>query len=350
MKVTEHDLLTLGEYTIAPGERRTIELPVTDLYTHTSLKMPVQVIRGKKPGPTLFVSAAIHGDEINGVEIVRRVLDYKGLNSIRGTLIAVPIVNVQGFLAQSRYTPDRRDLNRCFPGSSGGSVASRLANLFVTEIVLKSDCGIDLHTAAIHRENLPQIRAQLENLETARMAAAFDAPVIINTNLRDGSLRHFADEQGIPILLYEAGEALRFDESSIRIGTRGVLNVMRELGMLRAKRTKSIPKSATAHSSHWIRAQSSGILRATVGLGTSITAGQVLGKLSDPFGIQEQIITAKFPGILIGRTNLPLANEGDAIFHIARFGENDEPMESIETAYTETENTEWGMPVNMPII
>jgi len=115
MNTIQHDLLTLGEHVIAPGERRTIELPVTDLYTHTSLKMPVQVVRGKKPGPTLFLSAAIHGDEINGVEIVRRVLDYKGLGSIRGTLIAVPIVNVQGFLAQSRYTPDRRDLNRCFP-------------------------------------------------------------------------------------------------------------------------------------------------------------------------------------------------------------------------------------------
>jgi len=246
MNTIQHDLLTLGEHVIAPGERRTIELPVTDLYTHTSLKMPVQVVRGKKPGPTLFLSAAIHGDEINGVEIVRRVLDYKGLGSIRGTLIAVPIVNV--------------------------SVASRLAHLFVNEIVLKSDCGIDLHTAALHRDNLPQIRAQLQNPETARLAQAFDAPVVLNTNLRDGSLRHYADEQGIPILLYEAGEALRFDESSIRIGARGVLNVMRELGMLRPSRKKNLSKSVTANSSHWIRADRSGILRATVGLGCSISA------------------------------------------------------------------------------
>ena len=348
MKTINHDLLALGEYVISPGERRTIELPVTDLYTHTSLKMPVQVVRGKKPGPTLFLSAAIHGDEINGVEIVRRVLDYKGLDTIRGTLIAVPIVNVQGFLAQSRYTPDRRDLNRCFPGNSHGSVASRLANLFVNEIVLKSDCGIDLHTAAIHRDNLPQIRAQLNNPETAHLAHAFDAPVILNTNLRDGSLRHFADEHGIPILLYEAGEALRFEESSIRIGARGVLNVMRELGMLRPSRKKSISKSATANSSHWIRAERSGILRAMVGLGNSIAVGQTLGKISDPFGIEEQIITAEYPGILIGRTNLPLVNEGDAVFHVARFEENDEPLESLGTLHTES--TEWGLPVTSPII
>ena len=348
MKTIKHDLLTLGEYVIPPGERRTIELPVTDLYTHTSLKMPVQVIRGEKPGPTLFLSAAIHGDEINGVEIVRRVLNYKGLDNIRGTLIAVPIVNVQGFLAQSRYTPDRRDLNRSFPGNSHGSVASRLAHLFVQEIVLKSDCGIDLHTAAIHRDNLPQIRAQLQNSKTAKLAAAFDAPVVLNTNLRDGSLRHYADEQGIPILLYEAGEALRFEESSIRIGARGVLNVMRELGMLRPSRKKTMSRSVTANSSHWIRAEQSGILRATIGLGSSIVPGQKLGTISDPFGIQEQVITAEFPGILIGRTNLPLTNEGDAIFHIARFEENDEPLESIETSHTE--NPEWGLPVFSPII
>jgi len=348
MKPITHDLLSLGEHVIAPGERRTIELPVTDLYTHTSLKMPVQVVRGKKPGPTLFLSAAIHGDEINGVEIVRRVLDYKGLDNIRGTLIAVPIVNVQGFLAQSRYTPDRRDLNRCFPGNSHGSVASRLAHLFVQEIVLKSDCGIDLHTAAIHRDNLPQIRAQLQNPETARLAQAFDAPVVLNTNLRDGSLRHYADEQGIPILLYEAGEALRFDESSIHIGARGVLNVMRELGMLRPSRKKSASKSVTANSSHWIRAQRSGILRARVGLGSSISKGQMLGTISDPFGIQEQTITAEYPGILIGRTHLPLANEADAVFHIARFEDSDEPLESMETLHAET--TEWGLPISSPII
>lgn len=348
MNAKNQGQLTLGEYVIELGERKTIELPVTDLYTHTSLKMPVQVVRGKKPGPTLFVSAAIHGDEINGVEIVRRVLGYKGLEKLRGTLIAVPIVNVQGFLAHSRYTPDRRDLNRSFPGSSTGSVAGRLANLFVNEIVMNSDCGIDLHTAAIHRDNLPQIRALLSNPETDRLAQAFGAPVVMNSSLRDGSLRHFADEEGIPMLLYEAGEALRFDEPSIQIGTRGVLNVMRELKMLRPSRAKHPPNTVNANSSHWVRAERSGILRATVGLGTYIEQGQEMGRISDPFGTQEQIITAKYTGILIGRTNLPLVNEGDAVFHIARVGEEYDATENMESMQFDT--TEWEMPDSQPII
>ena len=349
MNAKNQGQLTLGDHVIGLGERKTIELPVTDLYTYTSLKMPVQVVRGKKPGPTLFISAAIHGDEINGVEIVRRVLDYKGLEKLRGTLIAVPIVNVQGFLAHSRYTPDRRDLNRSFPGSSTGSVASRLANLFVNEIVVNSDCGIDLHTAAIHRDNLPQIRAQLSNPETERLAKAFGAPVMMNANLRDGSLRHFADEEGIPMLLYEAGEALRFDESSIRVGARGILNVMRELKMLRPSRAKKPPNSVKASSSSWIRADRSGILRATVGLGAYIEEGQELGRISDPFGIHEQVIIASFSGILIGRTNLPLVNEGDAIFHIARVGDENEAIESVESIQLDA-TTEWEIPVSDPII
>ena len=184
--------LNIGGQYIAPGERVSLELPVAQLYTHTPLTMPVQVIRSKKPGPTLFVSAAVHGDEINGVEIVRRVLAAPALRKLSGTLIAVPIVNVHGFLAHSRYLPDRRDLNRCFPGSPRGSVAGRLAHLFATEIVAKADCGIDLHTAAIHRDNLPQVRANLHDEHTAELATAFGAPIMLNSDLRDGSLRAHA--------------------------------------------------------------------------------------------------------------------------------------------------------------
>lgn len=339
----QNDMLTFGEHIIAPGERKSIELPVTDLYTHTTLTMPIQVIRGKRPGPILFVSAAIHGDEINGIEIVRRVLDYKGMEKLRGTLIAVPIVNVQGFLAQTRYTPDRRDLNRSFPGNRKGSVAGRLAHLFVEEIVSKSDCGIDLHTAAIHRDNLPQIRAKLDNPETQALAEAFGAAVIMNANLRDGSLRHYAAENGIPMLLFEAGEALRFDESCIRIGMRGVLNVMRQLGMLPKKKSKKQISSVIAHSSHWVRAQSSGILRAKAELGTHVKKGQFLGTISDPFGMQEETISSPYRGIIIGCTNLPLLHEGDAVFHIAHFDDEHEAIESIEALHNET--AEWEDPM-----
>ena len=199
-------IVTVGGETVQPGTRRIVDLPVADLYTHTSLKMPVQIINGRRAGPTLFVTAAIHGDEINGVEIIRRLLRLKTLASIRGTLLAVPIVNVHGFLDQSRYLPDRRDLNRSFPGSEKGSVAARLAHMLVTEVINQSDCGIDLHTGSLHRSNLPQIRANLGDPRTRELAQLFGVPVLLNSGMRDGSLRQYAAEKGVPMLLYEAGK------------------------------------------------------------------------------------------------------------------------------------------------
>ena len=221
--MTRNKPIQIGETIIQPGERTIVDLPVADLYTATSLSMPVKVICGRTAGPVLFVSAAIHGDELNGVEIIRRLLKRKALRSLRGTLLAVPIVNVHGFLDQSRYLPDRRDLNRSFPGSPKGSIAARLANIFIKQIVRKADYGIDLHTGAINRSNLPQIRANLDDPRNEDLAKAFGAPVIIGSSILDGSLRACASDIGMPILIYEAGEALRFDETSIRAGLRGIL-------------------------------------------------------------------------------------------------------------------------------
>ena len=315
---TAHKPLSIGGQTVAPGTRTTIDLPVADLYTHAKLTMPVNVIRGKRSGPVLFVSAAVHGDELNGVEIIRRLLKLRGLKQLRGTLIAVPIVNVHGFLRHSRYLPDRRDLNRCFPGSSKGSVAARLAKVFVDEILSKADYGIDLHTGAIHRSNLPQIRADLSNDTTRRLAEAFGCPLLIDAGLREGSLREHANEKGVPLLLYEAGEALRFDEFSIRAGVRGISGVMRELGML-PKRGKRAPhKSVVALDSNWERAPESGILRSLVELGEYVGKDQVLAYIADPFGETEVAVTSEHPGIVIGRSYLPLAHAGDALYHVAR--------------------------------
>lgn len=319
--MAKNKAIEIGGERIAPGQRATVNLPVADLYTSTSLHMPVRVICGRSAGPVLFVSAAIHGDELNGVEIVRRLLKRKALQSIKGTLLAVPIVNVHGFLDQSRYLPDRRDLNRSFPGSPKGSIAARLANLFVNEIVEKSSFGIDLHTGAINRSNLPQVRGDLDDAATLELAKAFGTPVVLNSNIRDGSLRECASDRGIPILLYEAGEALRFDEVSIRAGLRGILNVMRDIGMLppqRKGRNKSV-EPVVARSSSWIRASASGIVGAKVKLGQRVDAGQRLATISDPLGDEEQHILAPFDGIVIGRSNLPLAHEGDALMHIAEF-------------------------------
>lgn len=326
--------IELGGVTIAAGSRVSINLPIAELYTHIEATMPVEVIRGKRPGPTLFVSAAVHGDEINGIEIVRRLLAHPKLNSIKGTLIAVPIVNVQGFLEQSRYLPDRRDLNRCFPGSERGSVAGRLAWRFSNEIVAKADYGIDLHTGAIHRGNMPQIRAEVDDPRTAELAAAFGAPVTINSTLRDGSLREYAASKGIPMLVYEAGEALRFEETCISIGYKGVLNAMRHIGMLPKARSK--PKtSVIARSSAWIRAEQSGIVRPFVGLGENVEKDQLLATISDPYGNNEMTLHAKFSGIVIGRLNLPLVNEGDAVFHVARFGSSNAAEQVVDQLQAE---------------
>lgn len=323
---------TIGKYTIKPGERASFDLPVTTLYTHTPVAIPVQVIRGKKPGPRVFVSAALHGDEINGVEIIRRFLFHGSLKRLRGTIIAIPIVNVHGFINHSRYLPDRRDLNRSFPGSSKGSLAARLAYLFMKEIVSKCTHGIDLHTGAIHRDNLPQIRANLDDDETSRLAAAFGVPVLLNSDLRDGSLREAAAEAGIPMLLYEAGEALRFNEVSIRAGVRGIINVLRALDMIpkSSKATKKVISPIIARSSVWYRAPASGIMRNAIALGARVSKNQVLGIVADPFGKTESPVIAQHNGILIGRTNIPLVNEGDALFHVARFGQVGLVEESLE--------------------
>ena len=317
---------------VEPGQRVGIDLPVARLYTHTSLAMPLQVVHGKLQGPCLFVSAAIHGDELNGVEVIRRLLQQAALKRLRGTLIAIPIVNVHGFLDRSRYLPDRRDLNRSFPGSGKGSLAARIAKLFMTEVVARCGYGIDLHTGAIHRENIPQIRANLDDPETERLARAFGVPVLINSTLRDGSLRMAAAERGVTMLLYEAGEALRFDEVSIRAGLKGVLNVMRELGMLpaRKRKTTDLKPPVIARSSFWVRAPESGILRTLVPLGTRVEKGGLLAIIADPFGEAENQVRTRHEGIVIGRSQLPLVHQGEALYHLAQFTHTERAARSVE--------------------
>ncbi len=317
--MTKKDILRIGDAEIKPGTRAAINLPVAHLYTGTSLSMPVQVISGRRDGPVLVVSAAIHGDELNGVEVIRRLLKRKALASMRGTLIAVPIVNVHGFLNQSRYLPDRRDLNRSFPGSAKGSIASRTANTFVKEIVSKADVGIDLHTGAINRSNLPQIRAKLDDKETLSLAKAFGVPVVVNSNIRDGSLRDCAAELGVPMLVYEAGEALRFDELSIRAGVLGIIRVMRLMGMLPQAKKPTKIEPVIADSTSWVRAPISGIVSRKANLGARVAAGERIAIAGDPLADTEEDVLAPFDGIVIGRTNLPLAHEGEALFNIAAF-------------------------------
>lgn len=324
--------LIINDQSIAPGSSALINLPLPRLYTHTLMTMPIHVIRGKKPGPRLFVSAAIHGDELNGVEIIRRLLKQPALNKLHGDLIAIPMVNVYGIIHHSRYLPDRRDLNRSFPGSKSGSLAARLADLFMTEIVVKCTHGIDLHTGAIHRSNLPQIRANLDDPETLLLAKSFRVPVLLNSNLRDGSLRESAVARDIPMLLYEAGEALRFNEVSIRAGLNGILGAMQHLEMVAAKKNQkhTVSEPFVARSSQWVRAPGSGIFRAAKSLGEKVKRNDVLGVINDPVATLETPVISPCNGLIIGRSEIPLVHEGEAIYHIAQFEDNREVAEQVE--------------------
>ena len=319
---------------VAPGTRRTVDVPLGVLSNHTPINMSVQVVHGRRAGPTVFVSAAIHGDEVIGVEIVRRLLSGLDASKLRGTLLAVPIVNAFGFLAHSRYLPDRRDLNRCFPGFENGSLASRLAHLFMRTIVSRCRLGIDLHSAAIHRTNLPQLRLSPVNDETRTLAEAFGAPVILPAGLRDGSLRAAAREVGIDVLLYEAGEGLRFDETAVRAGTTGILRVLRALDMLPARGagvpTRKGPPTVHALSSRWTRAPEAGLVRIYRDIGEIVAAGDVLGIVADPFGEREHEVHAPEAGIIIGRATMPVVNAGDALFHIARIENENAAAQAVE--------------------
>lgn len=312
------DPFQIGAVSIEPGRRAIVPLPVSQMPDHSPAQMAVEVVHGRRPGPTLFVSAAIHGDEVIGVDIARRLLRAPALGSLRGTLLVVPIVNAFGFLNRSRYLPDRRDLNRSFPGSPGGSLASRLADLFMREIAGRSDFGIDLHSAGLNRTNLPQVRISPARQETVDAARAFGAPVILRAPLRDGSLRGAAQAAfDLDILLFEAGEALRFDEVSARIGVAGILRVMRHLGMIPRAPAARTPEPLLARSSSWVRAPAGGLLRGFREVGARVEGGQTLAAVSDPFGADETELTAPESGLVIGRAVLPVVNEGDAVYHLA---------------------------------
>ncbi len=309
--------LTICGVSIKPGSTENLEIELPKLY-NLPASISVQVIRGRRKGPVLFISAALHGDELNGIEIIRRLKRLAILRKLRGTLILVPVVNVYGLNTLSRYLPDRRDLNRSFPGSPKGSLAARIAKLFFDEIVRKSDYGIDLHTGAIHRSNLPQIRTNINNDATLRLAKAFEAPVILHSELRDGSLRAVAQEEGVPILLYEAGEALRFDEMSIKIGVKGVVNVLKALEMLPSNVKRRYRNPLIFKQSSWLRAPESGMLRTVRALGDTVKKGDVIAFIDEPLGERSFELRSAFDGVIIGKSQIPLVQEGDAVFHIAR--------------------------------
>jgi len=316
---------------VAPGETAQVTLPAARLYTDTPIDIVVEVVHGKLDGPVLLVCAALHGDEINGVEVCRRLVHHPALVRLRGTLLIVPIVNSFGFIQQSRYLPDRRDLNRCFPGSARGALGSRLAHLFRTEVLARATHAIDLHTGAIHRDNLAQVRTDVDDPRCAAMARVFGAPIIIDAKLRDGSLRETAGELGIPLILYEAGEALRFSETAIKAGVRGILGVMRHLEMFPPRKAERAAREVVvARRTYWVRSEGNGMVLRHVKLGERVAKGQVLAHLVSPYGREGAPVKARWEGIVVGMARIPLVNEGEALFHIAQFDRPARAHEVVE--------------------
>jgi len=311
------DSFPIGNVRVRAGTGKEVELPITRLVTGADVHLPVRVVHGKYDGPAVWMTAAIHGDEVIGVEVIRRVLTTLSPKTFRGTLVAVPIVNVLGFMTGDRYLPDRRDLNRSFPGSARGSLASRIAHLLMTEVVAKCELGIDMHTGADRRANVPHIRADLDDPETRRLAEAFGAQLMLHAKLRDGSLRQAALEVGSKVLLFEAGEPWRFDEYAIAAGVIGVRRILSALGMIDPLDEEPPPPTVECRSSGWVRARGTGILHLETVLGQWVENGQRLGGLSDSFGRRVRLVHADRTGIVIGLTTSPLVNSGDAIVHIA---------------------------------
>ncbi len=307
-----------GGAQITPGTQTRVDLALGMLPTQAPITLPMMVCHGASPGPVLWVCGAVHGDELNSLEIVRRLLRRINPGELRGTLLLAPLINVLGLLHESRYLPDRRDLNRSFPGQKRGSLASRMAHLVHEQILTRGDYGIDLHTGSDHRVNLAQIRGDLDDTATMELALAFAPPVILHAKDRDGSIREAAAARGIPVLLFEGGEAMRFDEAAINAAVTGLMRVLAHVKMHPNAEQSVAASPMIARESGWVRARSAGILRLKCKLGDRVTQGELLGAIEGLFGESPKRVKAPDDGVIIGLSTNPLVYQGDAVVHIAR--------------------------------
>jgi len=309
--------LWIGGHEVRRGSTEQIFLKVSEHYTATPVNVPVTVVRGRRRGPAIFLTAAVHGDELNGVEAVRRIMTTTSPDELRGTLICVPVVNRMGFLAHSRYLPGHQDLNRCFPGHPQGNAATRLAHTLFREIVGPSDCGIDLHTASHGRTNLPHVRAEMSNDRVRKMARAFGIEMIVDTPGPPRTLRAAATRAGVPTLLFEAGETFRFQRAMVARGVQGVRNVLVALKMIPGKRRE--PRfQVVIKVSEWIRAPRGGIAEILIRPGEIVYAGDEIASITNPFGREVSSVRSPLTGLILGTTTVPMVNPGDAICHVAK--------------------------------
>lgn len=304
-----------------PGQTNRITVNVARLPSHSSIDISITVARAKTDGPVLLLMGGLHGDEINGIETVRRIIDQELNVPEVGTIICIPIINIYGFIHFSRAVPDGKDVNRSFPGNKNGSLASRVAYYLIRDIIPMIDYGIDFHTGGADRTNYPQIRCQMKDPVNAELAAAFHAPFTINSPYRPKSLRQSAARLGKKILVYEGGEAGRFDEFAIQEGINGALRVINHLGMSSRTLTPAPYDSRFITNSSWVRARASGMFQSLVHYGEAVTKNQLLGHITDPFGEFSVPLKSPTTGYVIGLQNDPILHQGDALMHIGRVAE-----------------------------
>lgn len=307
--------IKISDYKVQPGEFKTINIDIARLPSHTVINTPVYVSRALEEGPVLALIAGMHGDEINGMEIVRRILESGLHMPKRGTVLCMPIINMYGFLNYSRDVPDGKDVNRSFPGSRNGSLASRVAYHLMREVIPVIDYGVDFHTGGAMRANYPQVRAVLKDKTNIELAQAFQAPFTIDAPFRPNSLRKEASRQGKNIIVYEGGESLRFDQHAIKEGIAGTLRLMKYLGMIDEAPTPEV-ENRVIWSTGWIRAKTAGLFQTNVFCGQLVQKGDWVGTITDPFGEFQEKVVAGETGYVIGLNNIPVINAGDALMHL----------------------------------
>jgi len=308
---------TWGDTIVKPGEQKRIRLEVGESYTGLSVRLPLLVWRGEELGPVVFISSAVHGDEINGTGTIREIINNPGFTLKKGALILLPVVNIIGFERHSRYMPDRRDLNRSFPGSQKGSITSRLANLVFTEIINRCDYGIDLHTAAVRRTNFPNVRADMTNPGCKKMAMAFGCEIIVDQDGPEGSFRKCATAAGCPTIILEAGEVWKVESTYVETAIRGITNCLSLLGMT-DKQPELGPEPTVIHSTQWVRADAGGFLQFHVSPGEFVNKDQLLATNSELLGLEQESIYSPYSGIVIGMSTMPAVSPGDPVVHIAK--------------------------------
>ncbi|PQJ29446.1 succinylglutamate desuccinylase/aspartoacylase family protein [Rubritalea profundi] len=305
---------------IKAGERKRLLLKAGESFTGTGVHLPLMVWRGLEEGPVLGITAAVHGDEVNGTGAILKLIQDPPFELKRGALVLVPVVNIMGFERHSRYTPDRRDLNRTFPGSESGSLTGRLARVMMKEVVGRCDYIVDLHTAAVRRTNFPNVRADMADVDCARLAKAFGAEVIVNNAGPDGSFRREACKSGCPTIILEAGEVLKVESSVQEMTQRGLTHIMAELDMIDVTddlRPDTAPHQMIVQSSSWVRAGSGGFLTFHVAPGDTVEKGQPVATNTGLLGKVLETIVSPHHGIVLGMTTMPAVSPGDPIVHIA---------------------------------